>query len=558
MKQRERLRRAFQHEKSVSDYCYELEELYNMIGTIDEREKVIKLWNGLRSSLQKGLWRDGLNPEVSTWEMVRSAAEIIEISENVPDNAGERNSRRSRQSRWPKTASSSNGNSNSWNQRTQHGPSNGSSSNTPGASGSGRSGNSASGPSNRPTNQQRQGAQQNDRRKPGGRDAPPISKAERADLLAEGKCFRCKETGHLSRNCPKGNTMKGGRGGRPPGFSSNNIEFDFGKVDHLQSLAETTEILGDTLTVGLIHFQTEGPMKWEQDPTVERRPCNGDFAAQRAVQLLNIMEPYPMDGEPTLDPDDVRFHIMEIDGGLHSITDFENPSNGSELIGMHLLYTSDFNLLLWYADRCAYRHGIALAPGNRWINSPAMGPVLSLGLVAALQEGMMEFPDDGDGVRDFEWSVMSHDDGARFWIRGHSTRRVVLIERARVLDTQFDFISWFRDQLANWGDGPPPEPGMEPCWDGCEECALEGKFPARRGWHCVGDWRASAAVNMLEREAPYPGDAAGETGALRFSLCEVNPQYYRLLDRHHSKDRLLPVAAIQDPETLLAYWYACR
>ena len=64
MKQRERLRRAFQHEKSVSDYCYELEELYNMIGTIDECEKVIKLWNGLRSSLQKGLWRDGLNPEV--------------------------------------------------------------------------------------------------------------------------------------------------------------------------------------------------------------------------------------------------------------------------------------------------------------------------------------------------------------------------------------------------------------------------------------------------------------------------------------------------------------
>jgi hypothetical protein len=47
MKQRERLRRAFQHEKSVSDYCHELEELYNMIGTVDEREKVVKLWNGL-------------------------------------------------------------------------------------------------------------------------------------------------------------------------------------------------------------------------------------------------------------------------------------------------------------------------------------------------------------------------------------------------------------------------------------------------------------------------------------------------------------------------------
>ena len=47
MKQCERLHHAFQHEKSVSNYCYELEELYNMIGTVDERDKVIRLWDGL-------------------------------------------------------------------------------------------------------------------------------------------------------------------------------------------------------------------------------------------------------------------------------------------------------------------------------------------------------------------------------------------------------------------------------------------------------------------------------------------------------------------------------
>ncbi|KAG5349589.1 hypothetical protein C0989_002920 [Termitomyces sp. Mn162] len=47
MEQRDKLRRSFQHGKSVTDYCHELEELYNMIGLFDEQEKVVKLWNGL-------------------------------------------------------------------------------------------------------------------------------------------------------------------------------------------------------------------------------------------------------------------------------------------------------------------------------------------------------------------------------------------------------------------------------------------------------------------------------------------------------------------------------
>ncbi|KAG6906280.1 hypothetical protein DXG01_014825 [Tephrocybe rancida] len=47
MKQQEKLHKAYQRDKSVTEYCYELEELYNMIGTVAEQEKVVKLWNGL-------------------------------------------------------------------------------------------------------------------------------------------------------------------------------------------------------------------------------------------------------------------------------------------------------------------------------------------------------------------------------------------------------------------------------------------------------------------------------------------------------------------------------
>ena len=78
----EKLRKCFQNNKTVSDYAFELKELFNMIGVVDKREKVVKFWNGLRSPLQKQLWIFGLNPEISSWEEIQEGAETFETSEN--------------------------------------------------------------------------------------------------------------------------------------------------------------------------------------------------------------------------------------------------------------------------------------------------------------------------------------------------------------------------------------------------------------------------------------------------------------------------------------------
>ena len=56
-----------------------------MIGDILERDQVLKFWNGSRLVIQKGLWRDNLNPETSSWAVVVAQAEVIEISENVTE-----------------------------------------------------------------------------------------------------------------------------------------------------------------------------------------------------------------------------------------------------------------------------------------------------------------------------------------------------------------------------------------------------------------------------------------------------------------------------------------
>ena len=52
---REKLRKCFQNNKNVSEYAFELTELFNMIGVMDECEKTVKLWNGLRAPIQKQL-----------------------------------------------------------------------------------------------------------------------------------------------------------------------------------------------------------------------------------------------------------------------------------------------------------------------------------------------------------------------------------------------------------------------------------------------------------------------------------------------------------------------
>ena len=77
MQMRRNLARCHQNESTVAEYVHELQELFNMIGDISERDKVLKFWNGSRAIIQKGLWRDNLNPEISTWEQVVAQAEII-------------------------------------------------------------------------------------------------------------------------------------------------------------------------------------------------------------------------------------------------------------------------------------------------------------------------------------------------------------------------------------------------------------------------------------------------------------------------------------------------
>jgi len=69
-----------QNNLTVREYLHELNEMWNTIGERNDRLKVNKFWKGLRKDFQWDLWKDKLNPEVSTLKEVVTAAEVIKIS----------------------------------------------------------------------------------------------------------------------------------------------------------------------------------------------------------------------------------------------------------------------------------------------------------------------------------------------------------------------------------------------------------------------------------------------------------------------------------------------
>ncbi|KAG2738296.1 hypothetical protein P692DRAFT_201666445, partial [Suillus brevipes Sb2] len=70
MEQRAKLNKCYQNNKTVREYIYELSELWNMIGDVEDRQKVTRLWTGLSSTIQAELWKKELNPESSSFREV--------------------------------------------------------------------------------------------------------------------------------------------------------------------------------------------------------------------------------------------------------------------------------------------------------------------------------------------------------------------------------------------------------------------------------------------------------------------------------------------------------
>ncbi|KIK11107.1 hypothetical protein PISMIDRAFT_19808 [Pisolithus microcarpus 441] len=211
-----------------------------MIGKTDEGNKAYKFWFGLRKELQSELWKEKLNPEVSSLREIVSTAEILEIAQSVMGGHNWRPRRhRSRKctSRRTEVTPEDDRPSHHWKKRHHR---------------------KRDKHSDQPKEPTPSGSGQHQKRdKNSGKrktDSPRLSKEDQERHKAKGLCYICHKSGHFSRNCP--DRQKVTSSGKPPGVTSFGVDVDFGDVEQQRHLAKESE---HEPGVSLNFIHTRGP-----------------------------------------------------------------------------------------------------------------------------------------------------------------------------------------------------------------------------------------------------------------------------------------------------------
>jgi hypothetical protein len=411
------------YNQSVIEFVYELEELFNLIGAISERDRVLKLWNGLRFDLQTALWRDGLHPEVSTWEEVVGQAETIEISRNVTgrnhgdQKKGEFPKRHKGNSYRPKENS---GKYQQPNYRQDAQPK----------------------PDRRLEHHQKGKASRFDHKRE-NKGKPHTREKERAEQVASGSCFNCGEEGHFAQNCPQNNTMKTG-GSKPPGVNNFNVELS--SKDNSSDMS--VEVL-ESLPLGMIQFEdtTEQYLpNWMRQSKGPRHQI-GNAYALRAEFVLTSNQPYVGDEKygDSFDPSD-RFRVRYSKANAFIVKD--RMTHFKVKIHEGRLSNPNFNLANWY-DKKRARH-FNNSAHREPDTSGKMGDAVIHVALPLLESGISScYPNlmpPVDGDTRFEMAAkLPECDHYIIWdldFGEHVEVPWTLLEQPA-----FDLVSWYREQI---------------------------------------------------------------------------------------------------------------
>ena len=329
-----------------------------------------------------------------------------------------------------------------------------------------------------------------------------LSVKEEEELCAAGKCFKCKEHGHMARNCPTNNSVKSSSSGKPPGLSSFSLGIDLEETERLRD-ASLPERSGLSLGFVNIGGDSDGDDLEYLDPPEESHPPGSDTLLDLVKddsEFDDLLELVPVsdseDESPSYDDEsEISDEQSEwSDSGLSAIDEFiemENRASAEEDAPVPLVLTPSMQFAMYEGHiphpsvRLAIIEMEAERRGDRW----ALGSAPSRKLEYLL-ELTQPYPGDPFNVLQFR--------GPRFM--AHQISKTEVIVSDRVYDTNnilpVDVAISEGFEVADWY-----------AWLHRERSRVTAELsPSTQVTLRAPDvWSWNASL-VLQGSAPYPGD----------------------------------------------------
>ena len=373
--------------------------------------------------------------------------------------------------------------------------------------------------------------------------------------MAEGKCFWCKEIGHLAPNCPKGTFVKSDKSGKAPGLPTYRIGLKINKAQELDWLWEAAD---NAPQLHQINFRAIS-FDPEEDWTNMEFPLVGDFVAEMAEQQLQHAQPYLWDDfSELIKSNEERFLMVQVPNEEKDVYEINNIKHDPCIEGFCIqieretLFNPEFSLPLWYATQLAEKLQLDFDAMSQpqWFNY-CMGDPYTCGLVCQLNAGKSLLPAKFNW--EFEpnqwWLKIDAQEEDNYIIIDYGENIITRISCKHLKNPKFRIIRWYWKKIErSWKVWGVVHPTYLTSNEICEH-------------HPIGDILAVSAEELLGKAVPYPGDKKQHNQphwkAPCFKVTKVaDSEYHKVHDLLCQTEAFVLTEHLQTPEFLLVKWCA--